>query len=76
MTALLAVLALLVPVVVHDSREASPLTSVGPRAGTVASDPIVYERVSGHWRQWWLLFAHNDQDRGIVRPALGSQDDP
>ena len=67
MTALFTVLALLGPVIVHDSREASPLASVGPRAGTVATAPAVYERVSGRWHQWWLFFPHNDQDRGIVR---------
>ena len=74
MTALLTVLALLGPVVVHDSREASPLASVGPRAGTVAAAPVVYERVSGRWRQWWLFFPRNDQDRGIVRTGRHAGD--
>ena len=74
MTALLTVLALLGPVVVHDSRETSPLASVGPRAGTVAGGPVVYERTSGRWRQWWLLFARNDQDRGIVRTGRHAGD--
>jgi hypothetical protein len=67
-------LALLGPVVVHDSREASPLGSAGARAGTVAAEPLVYERQAGEWRQWWLLFAHNDQDRGIVRTGRHAGD--
>ncbi len=74
MTALLTVLALLGPVVVHDSHEASALGSAGPRAGTVAAAPVVYERRSGRWRQWWLLFARNDQDRGIVRTGRHAGD--
>jgi len=74
MTALLAALALLGPVVVHDSRETSPLASVGPRPGTVAAAPVAYERVSGRWRQWWLFFPRNDQDRGIVRTGRHAGD--
>jgi hypothetical protein len=73
-TALFTVLALLGPVVAHDSREASPLASVGPRAGTVAAAPVVYERASGRWRQWWMFFARNDQDRGIVRTGRHAGD--
>jgi hypothetical protein len=72
--ALLTVLALLGPVVVYDSRERSPLGSVGPRAATVAEAPVVYERAAGSWRQWWLLFARNDQDRGIVRTGRHAGD--
>ncbi len=67
MTAVLAMLALLGPAVVHDSREASPLGSVGARPGTFARPPVVYERSAGRWRQWWLAFARNDHDRGILR---------
>jgi hypothetical protein len=53
------------PVVVHHSSEASRLGSVaGP--GRFAPDPVVYERRAGEWRQWWLGFARNDQDRGVV----------
>ncbi|HET9740040.1 MAG TPA: Vps62-related protein [Solirubrobacteraceae bacterium] len=74
MTALLAALALLGPVVVHDSREASPLGSVGARPGEFARPPVVYERSVGRWRQWWLAFARNDQDRGIVRTGRHAGD--
>jgi hypothetical protein len=74
MTALLTVLALLGPVVVHDSRESSPLASVGSRPGTVAAAPVVYERVAGRWHQWWFLFARNDQDRGIVHTGRHAGD--
>ena len=74
MTALLAALSLLGPVVVHYSREASPLGSVGSRPGTYAPAPVVYERTAGSWRQWWLGFARNDQDRGIVRTGRHAGD--
>jgi VPS62-like protein len=66
-TALLAALALLGPVVVHDADERSPLGSAGARPGTVASRPVVYRRVADGWVQYWMLFAHNDQDRGLLR---------
>jgi hypothetical protein len=62
------------PVVVHDSRETSPLGSVGERPGTFAAEPVVYERRAGQWRQWWLAFARNDQDRGIVRTGRHAGD--
>src|SRR5688572_29929382 len=61
------------PVVVHDSRETSQLGSVaGP--GRFASKPVVYERRIGEWRQLWLGFAQNDQDRGIVRTGRHAGD--
>ena len=74
MTTLLTMLALLGPVVVHDSRETSPLGSVGPRPGTISPAPAVYERRAGDWVQWWLPFASNDQDRGIVRTGRHAND--
>lgn len=74
MIALVVALALSGPVVVHDSREASPLGSVGAREGTFAPAPVVYERTAGPWRQWWLAFARNDQDRGIVRTGRHAGD--
>ena len=64
---MLGLMAALGPVVVHDSRETSPLGSAGERPGTFAAAPVVYERRAGDWQQWWLAFARNDQDRGIVR---------
>lgn len=74
MIALLATLAVLGPVVVHDSRETSTLGSVGPRPGTFAASPTVYERRSGDWIQWWLPFAENDQDRGLLRTGRHAGD--
>jgi hypothetical protein len=62
-----------VPVVVHDSREASPLTSVEAFAGRVPGvpagrpRPTVYGRRSGPWLQYRLFFAENRQDRGLFR---------
>jgi len=70
----LVTLATLGPVVVLDSREASPLGSVGERPGTFAAAPVVYERRVGEWRQFWLAFAQNDQDRGIVRTGRHAGD--
>jgi hypothetical protein len=66
-------LARYVPVVVHDSAEPSPLTSVEafagrvPGVGTGEPRPTVYGRRTGSWLQYWMVFAHNLQDRGIVR---------
>jgi hypothetical protein len=68
------VAAALGPVVVHDSRETSPLGSVGERPGTFAEAPVVYERRVGEWQQFWLGFAENDQDRGIVRTGRHAGD--
>jgi hypothetical protein len=61
------------PVVVHDSRETSPLGSVAT-PGRFAAEPVVYERRVGEWRQWWLGFAQNDQDRGVVRTGRHAGD--
>ncbi len=61
------------PVVVHDSREQYPLTSVKAFAGRVPGvergpvRPVVYGRRAGRWLQYWMLFAYNDQDRGVLR---------
>jgi len=54
------------PVVVHDGSERSPLTSVD------SGRPAVYGRAipaeaGGTWLQYWLYYAYQDQDRGIVR---------
>jgi hypothetical protein len=77
MVSLLATLAVLGPVVVHASGEPSPVTSVEAFRGGSAP-PAVYERVvrteDGRWRQWWLLFAHNAQDRGILRTGRHAGD--
>lgn len=61
------------PVVVHDSREPDPLTSVRAFAGRapgVEPGParaIVYGRRAGRWLQYWMFFAANRQDRGLFR---------
>jgi hypothetical protein len=61
------------PVVVHDSRETSPLTSVEAVAGRVPGvpdgepEPTVYGRRAGRWLQYWMFFAGQEQDRGVVR---------
>jgi hypothetical protein len=61
------------PVVVHDSGETSPLTSVEAFAGRVPGvpsgreRPTVYARRAGEWLQYWMLFEQNLQDRGVFR---------
>ena len=68
------------PVVVHDSRETSLLTSVEafagrvPRVGSGTPSPTVYGRRSGPWLQYWMLFEHNDQDRGVLRTGRHAGD--
>jgi hypothetical protein len=60
------------PVVVQDSAEQSPLTGVKAFAGVVpgvldgAPQPTIYGRRAGNWLQYWLFYAANTQDRGIV----------
>ena len=61
-----ASLALFAPVVVHDADEASPVAGVNTTA------PAVYARAvpakaGGEWLQYWLYYAYQDQDRGLVR---------
>ncbi len=63
------------PVVVHDGRETDLLTSVEAFAGRVPGvperrprpRPAVYGRRAGPWLQYWLLYARNAQDRGVLR---------
>jgi hypothetical protein len=58
------------PIVVHDSRERSPLTSVRVMAGRVPgveparARPTVYGRRTGPWLQYWMFFAHDGQAPG------------
>ena len=60
------------PVVVHDSREPDPLTSVRAFAGRVPgvtpgpARPVLYGRREGPWLQYWMFFAFNSQDRGLL----------
>jgi hypothetical protein len=75
--AIAGTLAALAPVVVHDSREELPLSSVA------AADVAAPDRAKGHraavygravasrggglWLQYWLYYPGQDQDRGILR---------
>jgi hypothetical protein len=61
-----ALLVAFTPVVVHDSAERFPLTSVAARA-PAAYGHAVAARGGGTWLQYWLFYAYQDQDRGIVR---------
>jgi Vacuolar protein sorting-associated protein 62 len=74
--ALAASLAAFAPVVVHDADERYPLASAGahaPVARTASeSRPAVYARAvpsrrGGTWLQYWLFYAGQDQDRGVLR---------
>jgi len=73
------------PVVVHDFRERSPLTSVANAPVAVPGldrdrRPAIYGRAvrsaagGGMWLQYWLFYRSNDQDRGIVRSGRHSGD--
>jgi len=72
------------PVVVHDSRERFELTSVAAAPAPVPGigedrRPTVYGRVApaaggGAWLQYWLFYAGQDQDRGIVRTGRHAGD--
>jgi hypothetical protein len=61
------------PVVVHDSGEDDPLTSVRAFAARVPgiepgrARPVVYGRRAGEWLQYWMFFAYESQDRGLLR---------
>ena len=63
---LAAVLTALLPLVAHDSRERSPL--VAADGGAVAAyGRSVALPDGGAWVQYWLYYAYQDQDRGVVR---------
>src|SRR3954452_9799822 len=82
--ALSAALAAHVPGVVLDSHERYPLTSVAAASATVPGvgrdrRPAVYGRAvrsprGGAWLQYWLFYAGQDQDRGIVRTGRHAAD--
>jgi hypothetical protein len=61
------------PVIVHAGGEPDLLTSVRAFAGRVPGvergrpRPVVYGRRAGRWLQYWMLFAANSQDRGLLR---------
>lgn len=82
--AVAAALATFSPVVVHDSRERSTLTSVASASAAApgrgsARRPTVYGRSArsaggGAWLQYWLFYARQDQDRGILRTGRHAGD--
>ena len=65
LAAVAVALTALTPVVVHDAQERSPLSAV-------AGAPAAYGRSvpvpgGGSWLQYWLYYAYQDQDRGVLR---------
>ena len=81
--AIASALAAFTPVVVHDASERFPLASAAAAApvARVAADrsPAAYGRAvpdgrGGTWLQYWLFFAYQDQDRGIVRTGRHAGD--
>lgn len=82
--ALAAAIAANAPVVVHDSRERSPLASVAAAPVAVPGRdadrrPTVYaravrSRAGGAWLQYWMFSAQQHQDRGIVRAGRHAGD--
>jgi hypothetical protein len=60
------VLTALLPIVAHDAGETSPLTSAagGPPAAYARTVPMPG---GGAWVQYWLYYAYQDQDRGLLR---------
>jgi MYXO-CTERM domain-containing protein len=83
--AALVSLALAGPVLVHDRDERSPATSVAAATvavpGREAGDrgAVAYARTApsargGTWVQFWLFFAANPQDRGILRTGRHAGD--
>jgi hypothetical protein len=77
-------LALFAPVVVHDSRERWPLTAVASASAAVPGRgadrrPAAYARAvpagrGGVWLQYWLFYARQDQDRGVLRTGRHAGD--
>ncbi|HWT24123.1 MAG TPA: hypothetical protein VN213_11510, partial [Solirubrobacteraceae bacterium] len=75
-----AMLERLAPVVVHDSGETDPLTSVQAFAGRVPGvqpgtpRPVLYGRRVGPWLQYWMLFARDGQERSPLRTGRRAGD--
>jgi hypothetical protein len=67
-TALSALLLAQTPILVHDSHERYRATSVDGGA------PTVYMRVADGWTQYWIYYAANPQDRGILRSGRHTGD--
>jgi hypothetical protein len=69
----------LAPILVHDAGERFPATSVAesgvPGTAGAVPAPVVYGRVAGGgWLQYWIYFAANPQDRGILRSGRHAGD--
>jgi hypothetical protein len=67
------------PILMHDASERFPATSVRgsgvPGTESAAAAPVVYGRVApGGWLQYWIYFAANPQDRGILRSGRHAGD--
>lgn len=67
------------PILVHDASERFEATSVRgsgvPGAERAAARPVVYGRMApGGWLQYWIYFASNPQDRGILRSGRHAGD--
>src|SRR4051794_20959532 len=81
-TAVAGALAAFTPVVAHDAAERFPLASAAahaPIARTADDRPAAYghavsAREGGVWLQYWLFYAYQDQDRGIVRTGRHAAD--
>src|SRR3954454_22514277 len=77
-----AAVAAFTPLVIHDSAERFPLASaarLAPIARSPESRPAAYGRAvpargGGLWLQYWLFYAYQDQDRGIVRTGRHAAD--
>lgn len=61
-----AALAALVPLVAHDASETSPLAAPGDRLPTAYAREVPLPD-GGAWLQYWLYYAYQDQDRGVLR---------
>lgn len=60
---LLALLAAVVPTLVHDAEERHPFEAVEPASAPVTA----YHRRAAGWDQYWLWSPDNTQDRGVFR---------
>jgi hypothetical protein len=61
-----ALLTALLPIVVHDASETSPLSSADGGA-PAAYGRSVRQPDGGAWLQYWFYYTYQDQDRGVLR---------
>lgn len=70
------------PLLVHDAAESSPASRVeafpyrvpGRASWRRSSGAVAYRRIAGRYRQYWLFYADNPQDRGILRTGRHAGD--